>query len=719
MTAKVINATGPWGASPSDWDHLTFILGLTEDLLPVVSNPNAEVSPRSKLASPGKVPSLYNGDGKVVGLAKWTDRQTTDNDIRKWRPISDYGICIQTRRTRALDVDVTDEVLAKRIKTRVAEVLGGELLPCRTRGNASKFLMVFDMPGDFPKRIIRTAHGNIEFLGTGQQFIAVGTHPSGVRYVWEQGLPYDIPVLDAAQFEAVWGVLATEFGNGETTTMVKGRKGSGNGVVADDPLGEYLDTNGWTMADGRDGERHIRCPFEEGHSMGQAGDGSTTYFPPDEEYQQGHFKCLHGSCAHRTRGDFIQAIGYQQDVFADLVVAAADDDHPAPLPAFVRDKNGAIQATVDNVSKAVRHSMSGMVIRRDVFRDEIVWSPVGVEEWRPFTDPDYTVLRITLERSGFKPIGRELIRDVVLLVAKDNSFDTAIAWLDGLKWDGVPRVEKFLSTYFGAEDTPYHRAISRYVWTAMAGRVLVPGIKADMVPVLVGPQGIRKSTGVAKMAPAPDFFCEISFHEKEEDLARKMRGRLVAEIGELRGLHTRELETIKAFITRTHENWVPKYQEFATLFPRRLVFIATTNKDEFLADETGNRRWLPARVTRVETDAIEADRDQLWAEAASMFLLGGVDFAEAENLAGDAHEEHTMTDPWEHPIREYMVLSEGAEHYKLHDIMRLALGIDTKNMTRADELRVGKILRIVGFKKTTVREGEVRFKAWVPEKGEG
>src|SRR5690606_14634369 len=114
--------------------------------------------------------------------------------------------------------------------------------------------------------------------------------------------------------------------------------------------------------------------------------------------------------------------------------------------------------------------------------------------------------------------------------------------------------------------------------------------KADMAPILVGQQGAGKSTAVAAMAPAPEFFAEISFSEKDEDLARKMRGRLVAEIGELRGLHTREQEAIKAFVSRTHENWIPKYREFAVQFPRRLVFIGTTNKDEFLADETGNRR---------------------------------------------------------------------------------------------------------------------------------
>src|SRR5690606_13267649 len=104
--------------------------------------------------------------------------------------------------------------------------------------------------------------------------------------------------------------------------------------------------------------------------------------------------------------------------------------------------------------------------------------------------------------------------------------------------------------------------------------------KADMVPILVGTQGVGKSTAIAAMSPSPEFFAEVSFSEKDDDLSRKMRGKLVAEIGELRGLHSKEMESVKAFITRTHEHWIPKYREFETTFPRRLVFIGSTNKDQ-------------------------------------------------------------------------------------------------------------------------------------------
>lgn len=416
---------------------------------------------------------------------------------------------------------------------------------------------------------------------------------------------------------------------------------------------------------------------------------------------------------------------------AQAMVASVDEfdvievksNEPLPLPKFRREKDGSITATVDNVTMAVRRpDVCGIDIKFDTFRDEIMFSSPGRGQWQSFTDPDYVRLRITLERGGFKPIGRELIRDVVQLVAAENPFDSAQLWLSGLQWDGVPRVEKFLTTYFSAEDTEYTRAVSLYIWTALAGRVVSPGIKADMAPILVGDQGAGKSSAVAAMVPAADFFTEISFHEKDEDLSRKMRGRLIAEIGELRGLHTKELEGIKAFITRTHENWVPKYREFAVQFPRRLVFIGTTNKDEFLADETGNRRWLPVRVGQVHVDNIRRDRLQLWAEARELFTGSGVQYATAQALAGDAHSEHTIQDSWVDVVGDWLDRPDDLTNdaprtrkfLRVTEVLVEALGFTERNISRKEETRMSTTLRALGYARKKVRIDGKSVWAFVP-----
>lgn len=713
------------GATPDEWDHFDLILGLGADLLPVVSNTAATVSPDSKIKELGKTPSVYKRDRTVVGMAGWTSHQASDADIARWAGEGDYGICLQTRTVRALDIDVADELLVAEITTWLANHLGREL-PRRQRANSGKCLVAFTLPGDMPKRKMVVNGGIIEFLATGQQFIAVGTHPSGVRYEWQGCLPLEFPVLTLEQFETLWSDLTDRFATEAPSAGQLSMRKKGENVKVADPVAEYLREHDLVTGKDRDGALIVVCPWEQDHTTGERGDGSTVWFPAGMNgYDRGHFKCLHGHCEGRGDSEFFTAVGYVEDVSSDFdVVVYQGAKEPERLPPFKRDKNGNIEATIENVAMAVaRSDVCGLEIRFDQFRDEIMFSRPGLGAWQAFTDSDYARLRITLERGHFKPIGRELMRDVVMLVANNNQFDSAIAWLDGLEWDGVPRVSGFLTRYFGTEATEYTKAVSTYLWTALAGRVKSPGCKADMVPILVGEQGSGKSTGVAAMAPALEFFSEVSFHEKDEDLARKMRGRLVAEIGELRGLHTKELESIKAFITRTHENWIPKYREFAVQFPRRLVFIGTTNRDEFMADDTGNRRWLPVRVGKTDIAAIHADRDQLWAEARELYAVHGVDFRAAEALSVDAHDEHMITDSWSDAVHQWLVDEDlltgdsprARKFLRIAEVLKGALGFDERNISRREELRISAILRTFGYARKKVRDGERTMWGYVPD----
>lgn len=199
MTALVIPFNAEWGASAAEWSHFDLVLGLTADLLPVVSNPRAAISPRSGMRDLGKVPSVYDGQRQVVGFSRWTQHHAQPIEIERWSREKDYGICLQTRRVRALDVDVTDAKLAERIDRAIP----GHL-PRRRRSNSSKFLVAFELEGEFTKRKFKVEHGIVEFLATGQQFISVGMHGSGVKYEWDGGLPDCFPVVTAGEFEEIW-----------------------------------------------------------------------------------------------------------------------------------------------------------------------------------------------------------------------------------------------------------------------------------------------------------------------------------------------------------------------------------------------------------------------------------------------------------------------------------------------------------------------------------
>lgn len=721
-----MSSTVAWGASPEEWAHFSKKLDLEADLLPVVSNPNASISPRSDMKGLGKTPSLLNRERLVVGIPKWTLHQATDKDVGRWSRDSDLGICIQTRDVRAIDIDIGEVAHSDEVRG-VIELLWGSL-PLRKRGNSGKCLLAFRMPGQFVKRVIRAQHGIIEFLANGQQFIAVGTHPSGARYEWEHndkpGLPAFIPEITPAEFEQLWQALQNAYGiepeivGRSTVRPVLPRSAD----AINDSVVSFLETTGWVRSWQSDGRVNINCPWRDEHSS-DSGDTETQYFPAGVGgFEQGHFHCLHAHCASRTDGDFLNALGVTA---AEFSVVEAVEGEPEPLPPFKRSKSGKALATLPNVLMALRRSdVCGKRIGLDTFRDELMLADDGTDGWRAFTDADYTMLREHFETIGFMPVGRELMRDAVRYVAVQQTFDSAKLWLTAVvpAWDGVPRVRKFFARYFGAKDDKYAESVSQYVWSAMAGRVLQPGVKADMVPILVGGQGVGKTTGVKRMAPSEDHFAEISLDIHDDNLARKMRGKLVGELGELRGLNSKDGDAIKQWISRTHEEWVPKFMEFSTKFPRRLVFIGTTNQTEFLVDETGERRWLPLRVGKVDTAAIEADRDQLWAEGAALFVEDGVQWSGAQDLAVNEHGKFKVVDPWEEPVQNWLgtsVFDDGQKRgdvpFTSHEVLVGALSMGVAHIKKGDEMRVGRVLRALGFDRTERRAEGVKRKVWVQE----
>jgi len=417
-------------------------------------------------------------------------------------------------------------------------------------------------------------------------------------------------------------------------------------------------------------------------------------------------------------GEFITGLA-RSEGWVDPNMFELVSDQPNRQVSLARNKNGEAVSSLNNVLLALSDvQIADRLICYDEFKDEIVWTLTGEREFQTFRDTHYTEMRRQLEQKDFKTISRELMRDAVHYIAEQNKIDTAIEWIERLTWDGVPRVKTFFETYFSAESSEYTQSVGEYLWSSMAGRVIEPGVKCDMVPILVGAQGVGKSMGVAALVPSADFATEISFSEKEDDLSRKMRGRLVAEIGELRGLHTREMTTIKQFVTRTHENWIPKYREFATTFPRRLVFIGTTNEDQFLADATGNRRWLPMRVGQVDVEAIKRDVDQLWAEGVNLFKANRVMHQAASRLAVRSHDEFMYVDQLSTAVEQWFDrpnpitgIAPRDEHFVLiHDVLVKACGFEPRQILRRDEMRVGNILKTMGWARKQIRvEGERRY----------
>ena len=299
------------GATPEEWDHLSRNLGLAEDLIPVVANNKATISPKSSVRELGKVPTLYNQNRQVHGITGWPEKRAKEMEIEAWRSEPDYGICVITREVRGLDVDITDPVMAPRVQRFIANQLG-YALPRRHRANSSKFLHPFRLVGNFGKRVIYLDGVNkIEFLMTGQQFVAAGTHPSGARIEWDGGLPNIIPALTVDQFEGLFQSLQTEFGIKAAT--VKGAPGEGV-MLADlaitDPAYAFMQEHGLVLGTSK-GKAIVACPWESEHSEDTTGTSTTVYIPAGVNgLTAPGFCCKHAHCEGRNFKDYYDAIGY-------------------------------------------------------------------------------------------------------------------------------------------------------------------------------------------------------------------------------------------------------------------------------------------------------------------------------------------------------------------------------------------------------------------------
>jgi predicted P-loop ATPase len=247
-------------------------------------------------------------------------------------------------------------------------------------------------------------------------------------------------------------------------------------------------------------------------------------------------------------------------------------------------------------------------------------------------------------------------------VADDRRFHPIREYFDGLPpWDGQKRVDTLYVDYLGAEDTPYTRAATRKTKVAAVARIKRPGTKFDSVPVLVGPQGIGKSTLISRLG-GEWYSDSLSIADmKDKTAAEKVQGNWLMELSEMAGMKKVDVETVKSFASRVDDKYRPSYGRTVENHPRQCVIIGTTNSDGgFLRDVTGNRRFWPIKVTGESSkrpwDLTQAEVDQIWAEAIhyyeqgeELFLTGVI-----AETAADEQRDAMETDEREGMVREYI-----------------------------------------------------------------
>ncbi len=281
--------------------------------------------------------------------------------------------------------------------------------------------------------------------------------------------------------------------------------------------------------------------------------------------------------------------------------------------------------------------------------------------------------------------------------AKDHSFHPVKDYLTGLAWDGKKRIANFATNYLGAEATRYHEAVSESVLIAAVARIMQPGCKFDCVPILEGPQGAGKSSAIEALFNP--WFSDDLAELGSKDAAMQIRSAWCIEIAELASMGRADLEKVKAFITRRVDRFRPSYARRVIEVPRQSVLFGTTNSDTYLKDETGGRRFWPIHCNgNIDLKAIKRDKDQLWAEAVSLFKNGArwwLTDDETISAARDVQADRYVGDPWQESIETFV---QSHDSVSVDDVL-ISLGVSRSDWGQTEQNRVARCLRVVGWEK--------------------
>jgi predicted P-loop ATPase len=385
--------------------------------------------------------------------------------------------------------------------------------------------------------------------------------------------------------------------------------------------------------------------------------------------------------------------------------------------ALVKQKDRPL-SNIANISRLIACSAEwdGMFAYNE-FTDEFMLmrpvlgtkTPLASFKPRQLKDSDFIHVQTWLQRNGFALLSKPIVIDAVLSVAEQNVISPVRNHLEDIEqqvgWSPEThekRLHLLCEKYLGAvadEKVPgshpeYLKEVSRRFMVAAVARAMQPGCKVDSMLVLEGTQGAGKSTAIRILA-GDEWFSDSLPNIGTKDASDHVRGKWFIEIGELAAMGRAEIEANKAFISRQEERYRRPYDRSETRYKRRCVFVGTTNQDKYLRDETGNRRFWPVRVGKVDLATLKSDRELLWAEAIYWYRQGKPWHmtSEVTSLAEAAQLSRISEDIWQAELERSL---ESVDEVSLQGAAA-GLFLDRCKMSRADQNRLTACLKAIGF----------------------
>lgn len=318
-----------------------------------------------------------------------------------------------------------------------------------------------------------------------------------------------------------------------------------------------------------------------------------------------------------------------------------------------------------------------------------------------------------------RDISGDILRECVLYIARQNQYDPVKRYLERCKNAPSISINNILKDVFGIENELYNAYLKHWLIGCVA-RVFDAGCKFDETLILQGKQGLGKSSFFRLLANSGEYFSDSMTGKLDKDDLMIMGRNWINEWGELDGFSAKTYHgNIKHFLSKQEDTYRAPYSKDTQRIPRRSVIVGTTNRDDFLNDPSGNRRfWIIPVGTSLDIDGFKGMVDLIWSGAISEYEKGTTWHLPSiywEDQAKD-NKNYEQDDPWEFAIKDYleMEMAIGTGITVMQLLQKLEdLGY-SHQYSKRDEMRMADILNKKGWTKKLIRRGEKVFKGWMP-----
>jgi hypothetical protein len=705
----------------------------------------------------GKIPALHGWNAPDYLKRELAKYGNAHEIIASWERRFPQALSTGVRLTKGLgsiDADIDEERLADAFWDCLEQVAPdvAERAPRRFGGGTHKVALFVQVKGEQWVRLASRSYGGhkLEIFGgaalsggrVSRQFGMAGPHSEGVSYLFATGVPH----LDTIGLRELIGLTRAEAAALiDAFDAAAVRLGFVADTRHDEAAGaeEAFDITPEAVFSIDDGEA---ASYDD--LAGLIGRRCASSFIPGDT---GHnrTKCwIFWSARHDCVGvyDFETTVRHYPAALAPVEPAAFAEKlaetaalHGVIIPPGVplwREiyPNGSPRASLHNACVALE--AGGFVGSYDVFHNKMFLGRGEAADVRaalpPFcgevTDNRIALLRRWVSDTYGRDFTEKHVRDAVIVSALAHSFNPVTDMLAEAEaaWDGTPRLDRLACDFFGCADTPLNRAMARKTLIAAVARARRPGCKFDTILVLEGPEGWNKSSAWAVLAGEGNFSDERIIGRDSREVVEQLAGIWIHENADLAGMRKAEVETVKAYASRQVDRARPAYARFLVEQPRHSIEVGTTNNDEYLQAQTGNRRFWPMRLERrIDLGALRAARLQLWGEAAAADT-SGESLVLDEALWGVAaieQEARRVRDPWEEALARlspvgardsilagvgmvgFGIVQVAGDEWRVatKDIFQVALGMPAHILDDRHTKRLANAMRALGWTRGVIR----------------